>query len=158
MKFTPNLTIFCHFLPKNCWRHRKNWIKNFSWNFLWFPNCSVNFIFVASFLKILDGINFPPPPQRDILNLKIIAVSSEGIWLIKLMISFLTFLLTSPFIKPILGVGNLSDLKTLHYTLFDIFWTSMRYLASQLWKWQPFSKDYHCMLWSECSKITEIRK
>ena len=36
------------------------------------------------------------------------------------MISFSTFLLTSPFIKPILGVGNLKDLKTLRYTLFDI--------------------------------------
>ena len=36
------------------------------------------------------------------------------------MISFSTFLLTSQFIKPILGAGNLRDLKTLRYTLFDI--------------------------------------
>ena len=82
-----------HFLPKNCWRHQKYWVKknlfDFFWNFLWFPSYGVNFSFIASFLKILDrGVILPLPnhltymkkPNQNRVKRWRIRKSSYKIW------------------------------------------------------------------------------
>ena len=57
--------------------------------------------------------------------------------------SFLIFLLTSPFMKPIFGVGNLRDLKFSDSSLHPIQHILTKFGISSVStrKWQPFSKN-----------------